>query len=237
MIFNIDCKIMALKPPHPIQIPVYDSFTIDLDKYPRIGSVKENTDKVMIQFLMNQEILEKVAKSYGNAVTFYNECKEYFYVFQSYDKKMFKKFSAQEIIQLVNSTNTFMNQHRNPLRQMEYLRKMNSMDMYYYMIIRNRDFYMELFLNIQDAKHAYFQRREVNYKFNPPFDFYGDIGIVGQVYHAQELLEINAYVQFLLKNKIYKELPEPICVKRQIVKPKVEEIQEEEKDIKIIHLE
>lgn len=226
---------MALKAPHPIQIPVYDSFTIDLDKYPRIGSVKENTDKVIIQFLMNQEMLEKVVKSYGNAVTFYNECKDYFYVFQSYDKKKFKKFSAQEIIQLVNSTNTFMNQQRNPILQMEYLRKMNVMDMYYYILIRNRDFYMELFLNIQDAKHAYFQRREVNYKCNPPFDFYGDMGIIGQVYHAQELLEINAYVQFLLKNKIYKELPEPICVKRQIEKPKVEEIQEE--DIKMIYLE
>jgi hypothetical protein len=231
----MDCKIMALKAPHPIQIPVYDSFTIDLDKYPRTRSVKENTDKVMVQFLMNQEMLEKVAKSYGNAVTFYNECKEYFYVFQSFNKKMFKKFSAQEIIQLVNSTNTFMNQQRNPLRQMEYLRKMNRMDMYYYLIIRNRDFYLELFLNIQDAKHAYFQRREVNYKFNPPFDFYGDISILGQVYHSQELLEINAYVQFLLKNKIYKELPEPICVKCPMEKPEVKEIQEE--DIKIIHLE
>ena len=151
---------------------------------------------------------------------------------------MFKKFSAQEIIQLVNSTNTFMNKERNPLRQMDYLRRMNMMDVYYYTIIRNRDFYLELFLNIQDAKHAYFQRREVNYKFNPPFDFYGDIGIVGQVYHAQELLEINAYVQFLLKHRICKELPGPLCLKRTVVKQlKIEEIQEEEKDIKIIHLE
>lgn len=223
---------------HPIQIPVYDSFTIDLNKYPRIGTNKENTDKVMIQFLMNQEILEKVSKSYGNAVTFWNDCKEYFFVFQSYDKKVFKKFSAQEIIFLVNHTNTYMNQQKNPIIQQNYLRRLNPIDLYYYLLVRNRDFYLELFLNVQDAKHAFFQRREVNYKLIPPFDFYGDLNIQGQVYHSLEILEINAYVQFLLRNRIHKELPEPLFLKNYFnEKPKMEmeekkeEIEEETKTI------
>ena len=226
----------VVKPPHPIQIPVYDTFTIDLDKYPRIGTNKENTDKVIIQFLMNQEMLEKVSKSYGNAVTFYNDCKEYFYIFQSYDKKVFKKFSAQEIIFLINHTNTFMNQQRNIHLQYDYLRKMNPIDVYYYILVRNRDFYLELFLNIQDAKHAYFQRREINYKCIPPIDFYGDVNIQGQVYHSQELLEINAYVQFLLRNRICKELPEPFFLKER-EKIQQEESKEEEKreELKMIY--
>ncbi len=222
------------KPPHPIQIPIYDSFTMDLDKYPRIGTIKENTDKVIIQFLMNQDMLEKVSKSYMNAVTFYNECKEYFYIFQSFDKKTYKKFSAQEIIFLINQTNTFLNQQRNLGVQQNYLRKMNPIDLYYYLLIRNRDFYLELFLNIQDAKHAFFQRREVNYKLIAPPDFYGDVNIPHQVYHSQELLELNAYVQFLLKNKIYKELPEPILLKKEIIVKEEEREEEEKEDIKTI---
>lgn len=230
---------MNQRAPHPIQIPVYDSFTIDLNKYPRIGSVKENTDKVMIHFLMNQEMLEKVSKSYMNAVTFYNECKEYFYVFQSYDKKQFKKYSAKEIIYLINSTNSFMNQQRSINVQMNYLRKMNPIDCYYYMLIRNRDFYMELFLNIQDAKHAFFQRREINYKCNPPADFYSDIGILGQVYQSQELLEINAYVQFLLKNRIHKDLPIPICLRdpEEEKEKQKEEKESEEENLKTIYFD
>ncbi len=202
--------------PHPIQIPVYDTFTIDFSKYPRIGTPKENTDRIIIQFLMNQEYLEKVSKSYMNAVTFYNECKEYYFVFKSFDGNSYKKFSAQEIIFLVNQTNIHFNQNRNPIQQQRYLRKYTPLEQYYYILIRNKDFYLNLFITVQDAKLAFFQRREINFKLNPPFDFYGDIPqhkLSAQVYTCQELLELNAYVQFLLKNKIYKELPEPLFLR------------------------
>ena len=57
-----------------LQIQVYDNFTIDYNKYPRKNTLKYETDKIIIQFMMNQDYLEKVAKSYTTAVQFFNEC-------------------------------------------------------------------------------------------------------------------------------------------------------------------
>jgi len=215
----------------PIQIPVYDDFTIDVTKYPRIGTLKENTDKVIIQFLLNQDYLEKVSKSFREAVTFYNECKEYYYIFKTIDGKSFKKFSAQEIIFLINQTNIYFQRNTNVLLQQQYLRRYSVLEQNYFILIKNMDFYLELFLTVQDAKYAFFQRREINYKLVPPFDFYGDVkkNIVPQVYSCQELLEINAYVQFLKRYKIIKELPEPLYV-RNYFQPKVLKNQEKKEE-------
>jgi hypothetical protein len=66
----------------------------------------------------------------------------------------------------------------------------------------------------------------------PPFDFYGDVSIPSQVYTAQELLEMNAYVQYLLRYKIIKELPEPLFVKDYFNKEKWLERKREEEEKK-----
>ena len=214
----------------PIQIPVYDDFTIDVTKYPRMGTLKGNTDKVIIQFLMNQDYLEKVSKSFREAVTFYNECKEYYYIFKSIDGKSFKKFSAQEIIFLINQTNIYFQRNTNVFLQQQYLRRYSVLEQNYFILIKNMSFYLELFLTVQDAKYAFFQRREINYKLIPPFDFYGDVKIVPQVYSCQELLEINAYVQFLKRYRIIKEIPEPLFVRNYFQTPILKN--KEKKEIK-----
>lgn len=241
------------------QIPVYENFTIDIDKYPRKNTPKHETDIILITFLLHQEYLKNVSKSYQDAVTFYNECKEYFYVYKTPDGKKYRKFSAQDIIFLINQTNIFFQQNRDIFQQQKYLRKYSDIEQLYFVWIKNRDFYLNLFLTVQDAKHAFFQRREINYKLVPPFDFYANVKIPSQVYTAIELLEINAYTQFLLRHKIIKELPEPLFLrnyftlenrmpKKKIEEEKVEKEEEkmEEKDeneeewgnqeeIKIIH--
>ncbi len=232
-----------------IQIPVYDDFTIDIKKYPRKDSPKYETDIILINFLMNEEYLQKVAKSYQEAVQFYNECKEYYFVFKSIDGKQNRKMSAKEIIFLINQIQIYFNQNPDPMVQQKFLRKYSPLEQLYYILIRNKDFYLNLIYTVQDAKIAFFQRREINYKLVAPYDFYGNKRILPQVYHTNELLEINAYTQFLIKNRIIKELPEPLFVKNyfdpEIQKQKEEEEKREreilqekenqEKDVKTIH--
>ncbi len=198
-----------------IQIPVYDDYTIELNKYPRKNTNKGNTDVVMIEFLMHQEYLKKLANTYYDAIKYYNECKEFFYIFKTINGKENKKYSAQEIIFLINNINTNINGKNNFEQQQKYLRKFDYLDQLFYLYIKNKDFYLNLYQSIQDAKIAYFQRREINYKFYIPFDFYGSVKISGQVYTAIELLEINAYVSFLLKNRIIKELPDPVKIREE----------------------
>ncbi len=200
-----------------LQIQVYDTFTIDYNKYPRIGTPKYETDIVMIQFLMNQDYLDKVSKSYNLAIQFFNECKEYYFLLKSLDGKQTKRYSAKEIMFIMNQINGFTNRNSDVYSIQKYLRNFHPMDQLYYILIKNKDFYNQLFFTINDAKYAFFERREINYKFFIPFDFYGDVKSMnmnrGQVYTAIELLEINAYVQFLVKNKIIKNLPEPLFLR------------------------
>ncbi len=223
-----------------LQIQVYDSFTIDYNKYPRKDTPKFETDKVLIQFLMNQDYLEKVAKSYTIAIQFFNECKEYYFILKSLDGKNSKRYSAKEIMFIINQISLFSQQNPDIYSIQKYLRNFHPLDQLYYILIKNKDFYLELFRNVTDAKYAFFERREINYKFFIPFDFYGDIKSLssnkGQVYTAIELLEINAYTQFLVKNKIIKNLPEPLFMRNYFdINPylkKTENKKEKEKESK-----
>ncbi len=200
-----------------LQIQVYDNFTIDFNKYPRKNTNKYETDKVIIQFMMNQDYLEKVAKSYTTAVQFFNECKEYYFILKSLDGKNSKRYSAKELMFIINQISLYSQKNPDIYSIQKYLRNFHPLDQLYYILIKNKEFYLELFRNVTDAKYAFFERREINYKFFIPFDFYGDIkhlnSIKGQVYTAIELLEINAYTQFLVKNKIIKNLPEPLFIR------------------------
>jgi hypothetical protein len=200
-----------------LQIQVYDNFSIDYNKYPRKDTGKYETDIAMIQFLMNQEYLEKVALSYSTAIQFFNECKEYYFLLKSLDGKQNKRFSAKEIMFIMNQINMYANKNPDVYSIQKYLRNFHPLDQLYYILIKNKEFYLQLFHNVKDAKYAFFERREINYKFFIPFDFYGDIKTTnlnrGQVYTAIELLEINAYTQFLVKNKIIKNLPNPLFIR------------------------
>lgn len=197
-----------------LQIQVYDTFTIDYNKYPRKCTPKYETDVAMIQFLMNRDYLDKVSKSYNLAIQFFNECKEYYFLLKSLDGKQTKRYDAKEIMILINKISSYTNRNSDVYSVQKYLRNFSQMDQLYYILIKNRDFYNQLFFTINDAKYAFFERREINYKFFIPFDFYGPIQMnKGQVYTAIELLEINAYVQFLMKNKIQKNLPQPLFLR------------------------
>ena len=186
-------------------IIVYDDYEISLYKYPRIDTSKENTDIIIIIFLMHEDFLKKLSISFSEALRFYNDCKEYYYIFKF--NKETKKYSAQEIMNLVKQTNNFLELNRDIKTQLNYLNRLNPIDKIFYFYIKNKDFYVNLFDSLEHAKQSYFERREYNYRINPPLDFYDKV--LPQTYSALELMEINAYAQYLIKNKIIQNLPIP----------------------------
>ena len=186
-------------------IIVYDNYEININKYPRIYTDKSKTDIIIIIFLMQEDFLKKLSKSFENALKYYNECKEYYYIFKF--NKETKKYSAQEIITLMNQINNFLKDNRNINTQISYLNNMHQIDKIFYFYIKNKDFYVNLFDSLEHAKLSYFERREYNYRITPPIDFYNNIQ--PQTYSALELMEINAYTQYLVKKKIIQELPIP----------------------------
>ena len=186
-------------------IIVYDNYEISLTKYPRINTNKEKTDIIIVIFLMHEDFLKKLSESYYEANKYYNDCKEYYYVFKF--NKIVKKYSAQEIILLINQINNFLSINKNIDQQLKFFSKMPNIDVIFYFYIRNKDFYLNLFENIEHSKKAYFERRDYSYRIIPPIDFYNKINPI--TYSALELMELNSYAQYLTQRKIIKELPIP----------------------------
>ena len=192
-------------------IIVYDDYKLDLLKYPRKNSNYELTDIIMINFLMHQGFLQKLSESFMEAITNFHLCKEYYYIFKFNNKNndfsKIRKYSAKDIMFLITETNNYFLKNPNFNIQLNYLKKFHFLDQVYYFYVRNKNFYLDLFKSMQDAKVAYFERREYRYKFTVPNDFYNFFST--NTYSALELLEINAYVQYLVQRKIIKELPIP----------------------------
>jgi hypothetical protein len=154
---------------------------------------------------MHEDFLKKLSESYYEANKYHNECKEYYYVFKF--NKIIKKYSAQEIILVINQINSFLSTNKNIDIQLNYFSKIPLIDAIFYFYIRNKDFYSNLFENIEHSKKAYFERRDYSYRIIPPLDFYNKVQQI--TYSAIELMEINAYAQYLIHRKIIKELPIP----------------------------
>jgi hypothetical protein len=191
------------------EITVYDDYKIPINKYPRTNTDKEKTDILIIVFLMHEDFLKKLGESYDKAITFYNNCKEYYYVFKF--NNYVKQYSAQEIMTIKKTIDDYLTVNKNNVSiQLHYLKRLNIIDVLFYFYIRNKDFYINLFKSLEHAKKSYFERREYNYSITTPVDFY-NIRIT-HIYNAIELMEINAYAQFLIQNKIIKELPTPVYI-------------------------
>ena len=187
------------------EIVVYDDYKISLLKYPRMNTDKEYTDIIIIIFLMHEDFLKKLAKSFDNALKFYHECKEYYYIFNF--NKIIRKYSAQEIMVLIKNTNDFLQQNTKIDVQIKYLNQLLLIDQIFYFYIKNKNFYIDLYNALEDAKKAYFERRDFSYRIIPPIDFYSNIA--PKIYNAIELMEIYSYTNYLIKKKIIKDLPIP----------------------------
>lgn len=194
-------------PKETIKLCVYDNYVFDFNKYPR-----KKSDIIIIIFLLHEQFLIKLSETYDYAVQQYHQCKEYFHIFKFEPYKESRKYSAKDIIFLINKTNEYFIENANNYQaQLNYLHKFHILDQIYYFYIRNKNFYLQLYKNIHEAKKAHFECRVFSYTINIPTDFY-DFDYP-QTYTAMELMEINTYAQYLIQNKIIKNLPIPKYVK------------------------
>jgi hypothetical protein len=194
-------------PKESIKLCVYDNYIFDFNKYPR-----KKSDIIIIIFLLHEQFLIKLSETYDYAVQQYHQCKDYFHIFKFEPYKESRKYSAKDIIFLINKTNEYFLENPNNYQlQLKYLHRFHILDQIYYFYIRNKNFYLQLYKNIHDAKKAHFECRVFSYTIYPPTDFY-DFDYP-QTYSAMELMEINTYAQYLIQNKIIKNLPIPKYVK------------------------
>lgn len=183
-----------------MKLHIYGDYEIDLNKYPRKNSDKEITDIILIIFLTHESFLKKLAESFDNAIKYHNECKEYYYTLKF--NKESRNYSAQDILFLIREIPTFEN-------PMNFIKNLPYLDQIYFFYIKNKDFYLNIYSSIEKAKKAYFERRDYTHKISVPKDFYGQNMAYQNNYSALELMEINAYTQYLISRKIIKELPIP----------------------------
>jgi hypothetical protein len=140
---------------------------------------------------------------------YHHECKDYFYVFKN------KKYSAKDIIQMINYVNdSYQKYMSNPENLIYFFKNSDPVDIHYYFYIKNINFYMGIFNALEDGKKLFFKRQDFSYKVVPPMDFYGKHYKSANIYSALELMEIHAYSQYLVKRRIIKELPSPIYLQK-----------------------
>ena len=182
---------------------IYDNYEIELNKYPRKEIKHRICDIVLITFFMNMEKLKKICKCYNEAYTNYNECKDYYFLMDFDDNgiKLKKNYSAKEIINLMQDINFSIKENSN------YLKKYNKIDLILYFYLKNKFYFEKLFEDLNKANQFYFQGRNYTINFSIPTDFYNYKQSTS--YTALELFEIYKYSQYLIKNKINKELPLP----------------------------
>lgn len=192
-------------------INIYDNYQIDLKKYPRNLLEYRITDILLITFFMNSEQLRRIIQCYEDAYYHHNECKEYFFYFEFLleDNNYLKKnYSAKELIHLMKNIEYGINLNKTNIQQLKlFLRRNPPIDIILYFYLRNKEYFQQLLNDLEKAKIFYFQGKNYSIKFNIPQDFYDYKQ--SNMYSALEIFEIYSYSQYLVKNKIKKNLPVP----------------------------
>ena len=192
-------------------INIYDNYQIDINKYPRNNLQYRITDIVLITFFMNCEQILKIIKCYEEAYYHHNECKEYFFYFEFLledNNKLRKNYSAKELIHLMKTIEFGINSNKHNNQHFKlYLKRNPPIDIILYFYLRNKEYFQQLLNDVEKAKIANFLGKNYIIKFHIQVDFYDYKQ--SNMYNALEIFEIYSYSQYLLKNKIKKNLPIP----------------------------
>jgi len=190
-------------------ISVYDSHTMDINKYPRLNY--KITDIVLITLYMNLTELKKIIECYTQAYHHHNECKDYYFYFEFFiddHNKLSHTYNAKQIIQIMKEIEfQIRSNHHQPENVTLFLKRQNPLHIILFYYLKNKEFFEKCIQELEKAKLFHTQGKSFTTKFTTPFDFYR----LNQsnMYNALELFEIFTYSQYLLKNKIKKHLPFP----------------------------
>lgn len=163
-------------------------------EYPRNENQKYYTDKYLIHILSNQLFYERIFSSIDKALQYFNQCKDYFFVFDLPFYHIKKRYSGKDIKILVNTN-------------LNLITKINKIDQLFFFIYKNRFFYKKIFDSIEKAKTNYKNVTQYAISVEPPSDFYDRTKYIKLNYELKELLEI---YEVAVKGKKNNNFPIPI---------------------------
>lgn len=192
---------------------------ININSYPRKGE-KGKIDTIIMIFFLNAGYLKKLVSSYKLANLYFNQGKDYCYVFREPITGKTKRYQGKDILQLMSYVEGYKDKHGNYVRydgriyrqlgnhifrkKIETLTMLDRLYLYYF---KNRNFYLKLYEQVDFSRRQFSLVKDYCYKVVPPSDFYNLSEYKPQIYSAQELLEIYVVVQKM--NMIGMKLPLP----------------------------
>jgi hypothetical protein len=168
--------------------------------YPRNGD-KYYTDKYIMHVISNKDFYEKIIESVDKALKYFNQCKEYYFVFFIPNYNIKKRYSGKEIKELIN------------IRNVEILNK-SKIDQLFYFIYKNREYFKKIYKAIEYSKIHYFNVTDYVISIDPPNDYYNKDIYKTFNYNAKELLEI---YNIAVHDKTNYNFPIPILWKKNIL--------------------
>jgi hypothetical protein len=135
----------------------------------------------------HQNFIVKLIKSVVDALSYFNQCKEYYYILRVPNTDIQKRYSGKEIVNL-------MNQNTNSIKQYP------KMDQYYFYYYKNRQFFTGLFMSLPNANKHRVNVTTYVYNMILPVDFYEkrQIQLLGK-----DVLNFHQY--FLQNTKAYQK--------------------------------
>ena len=132
----------------------------------------------------HQEFIEKLIKSVFDALSYFNQCKEYYYILRIPNTNIQKRYSGKQIVDLMGKT-------------IIDIQKYPKIDQYYYYYYKNRQFFTNLFVSVPNAYKHKMNVTTCVYNMMLPIDFFEkrQIQLMGK--------DVINFHQYLLQNKKY----------------------------------
>lgn len=132
--------------------------------------------------LGHQNFIERLLKSVVDAQSYFNQCKDYFYILRIPNTDIQKRYSGKEIVSLMG-------------KNIVEAQKCSKVDQYYYYYFKNRKFFVNLFMSISNAYKHKVNVTTYVYNMILPVDFFEKIQIqlIGK--------DVINFHQYFLQNK------------------------------------
>ena len=132
--------------------------------------------------LGHRDFIEKLIKSVYNAQSYFNQCKDYFYILKIPKTDIQKRYSGKEIVSLMS---------KNIVEVQNY----SKVDQYYYYYFKNRQFFTNLFISVANAYKHKVNVTTYVYNMILPTDFFEkrQIQLMGK--------DVINFHQYYLQNK------------------------------------
>ena len=135
----------------------------------------DETDKILILVYKYSNFFNKLINSVNKMNKFYNQCKEYYYIFNIPNTTYSKKYDGRYIKKLFQLPyNTIMNSN------------IDKIDKLYYIYYKNSLFFKNILESFNKAKENYYKVKEYYINIIPPIEIYSN-DYISKVYSSKDI--------------------------------------------------